>query len=376
MKAFTYHVVLDKEDICNYKQEKKFLITEVLKGQRLVLYGRRNTGKTSLIQSVVIPEFKKNHKNSLVVYADLMGVRSLEQISDRIRVSFQDAFSQAFPKKALFDNMIKFVQDLRPQLTVDALSGDMSFSVEVADSNKGTGFEQLLKKIGKIHAKTKALIVLDEFQDIAFIEEAEAKLRNALQQLPADLPVVILGSKRHLLVKIFSKPQAPFANWGMPIELPTISVRDYHRYIEERFSTHGLSISLGDTAYLMHLVQNIPECINMVCYVIQSMYSKTQTITREKINHSVKVLLNRFRSNFIETLSKLTKAEEDFLTAIARNQPVLHPRSHDFVKHLKSSPAGSRKILIRFEDDAIIYRSDMGYVLADPLLALFIKEMI
>src|SRR3989338_10085690 len=141
MKTFAYHVLLDSENICNYQKERKVIAKEVLSGQRLVLFGRRNTGKTSLIKSVIIPEFKKNHKNGLVVFADFMGVRDFRQIDARLRNAFRDGFSQSFPKKSVFDGMVRLVKNLRPTLSVDPLTGEMNFTLASHAGEGGFQFD-------------------------------------------------------------------------------------------------------------------------------------------------------------------------------------------------------------------------------------------
>ena len=43
--------------------------------------------------------------------------------------------------------------------------------------------------MGLYHKEASALLVIDEFQDISEVDEAEALFRNALQHLPADFSV-------------------------------------------------------------------------------------------------------------------------------------------------------------------------------------------
>ncbi len=73
----------------------------------------------------------------------------------------------------------------------------------------------ILKQLDLIYASNIPIfLVLDEFQDIALIDEAEALFRNGLEHIHSQIPVVISGSKQHLLNHIFARPKAPFFNWG------------------------------------------------------------------------------------------------------------------------------------------------------------------
>lgn len=373
MKGFPFHILINKENICNYEQEQKDLLKEIFSGQRIVIYGRRNTGKTSLVQSVVIPEYRKRFKDSLIICADFFGCRDMEQISNQIRSAFQVGFSESFPKKSMLNNMFGMIKSLRPNISVDSATGEMALTLgSVSQSNYKQSIDAIVHEIGRVHKKVKALIVFDEFQDIALVTQAEGVIRASLQKLPADLPVVILGSKKHLLRKMFSNPKAPFSNWGTPFELPIIKSNDYQKYINARFNNHGLHINMEAVDYLKERVQGIPEPINIICQTLLDTEAKGE-ITVEDMNVAIKKTLVRFKSNFIEFLATRTKAEIILLTAIAKNQPVLMPRSREFLENLKISSATIGKIIRRFEDDSIIYHTEEGFVLGDPLLALYLE---
>jgi hypothetical protein len=49
-------------------------------------------------------------------------------------------------------------------------------------------------------------------------------------------------------------------------------------------------------------------------------------------------------------------------------EPVLHPQGKDFIKDINLTAPGVRKIMIKLEDEAVVYKEDTGYILADPLL--------
>ena len=56
------------------------------------------------------------------------------------------------------------------------------------------------------------MIILDDSQDIVRVEESEARLRNIFQNI--NIPVIVLGSKKHILADIFVKPRALPVNFG------------------------------------------------------------------------------------------------------------------------------------------------------------------
>ena len=372
MSSFNFHVIIDKEDVCNYRKEQTQLLDYVSKGKKVVLFGRRNTGKTSLVRSVIGPEFRKTSKNGLVFYVDFMGVKDMDSLARRLRVGFEEGFRESFPKMSRFHKMVSLLKGIRPTISVDPTSGETSLSVTSAQGGAPT-LEEILKQISMLSKENSVLLIFDEFQDISLVDEAEARLRAALQNLPSELPVIVLGSKKHLLAKIFTRPNAPFASWGIPLELPPISKDDYHPYIMQRFKPHGLHISKDTVSHLLAITNDTPEPLNIICDTIASHWKNVE-VDEQVIGQAITLTLDRMQSGFREFLAQFTVAQTKVLTEIAKKEPILKTSSATFLKGIGLSQAGVSLIIKKFEDEAIIYRTELGYIVADPLLAMFLQR--
>jgi hypothetical protein len=374
MKKFVFDIVLDEENICNLQHDRRQLIDDAHCGKRIVFYGRRNTGKTSLVKSVVIPAYQAKHKNGLIVFVDLMGVKTMSQINARFCVAFEQAVSQVKPAKSFMVNLGKAIKGIRPNLTLDPITGSPTFSLGLSENKSVLDIKGLFKQIGVYHQKNSALIVMDEFQDVSFVDEAQGLLRDALQNLPADLPVIVLGSKKHLLSEIFSDPRAPLAGWGTYHEISSISAKDYHQYILERFRPHALSLALEETEFILELLQNVPEAVNILCDQILRKYAgSTAAITSQKILEALRRVVEERQGFFEERLSRFTEKERSFLVTLSKREPEVFPHGKDFLRAVNLSPGGNRPILQRLESEAIIYKTPKGYVLSDPILANYLR---
>ena len=49
-------------------------------------------------------------------------------------------------------------------------------------------------------------------------------------------------------------------------------------------------------------------------------------------------------------------------------EPVTHPQGKDFIRSINLTAPGVRKIMMKLENEAVVYKEDTGYILADPLL--------
>lgn len=186
--------------------------------------------------------------------------------------------------------------------------------------------------------------------------------------------LLVSGSKRHLLSQIFAKPKSPFANWGFDIEMPHISTPEYQEYINERFGPHGLSIDKDAVEYLQEVADNIPEAINMICLGVIEKFPKTGAVTREKIILALNYLLESRQSRFEESLAKHSLHEVSFLKALSESQPTVKITGKEFVAKTNTSASGILKISKKLEDDAVIYRTDKGFSISDPIFARYVKK--
>ena len=379
MSPFVFDTVLDGENICNLDRERKTLCEGVANGKHLVVFGRRNTGKTSVMQSIVIPTFRRQNRKSFVLFADLLNVRDLSEVCRRLQMAFQTSYSESFPTRALFDKMLQAVSNLRPTISVDPLTGSPSLLVTFsgATTSSLSGLFLAVKKIAK---DVPVLIVFDEFQDIHLIEGAEALFRQELQNLNPKTPVVLLGSKKHLLANIFARQEAPLYNWGEDVEFQPLPYGEYTDYINARLASHRLVIPGDVSKHLQDALDRIPEPINMIGSELIEMRlpgkgtSGSYSITVADIGAAIDFCIKKRVSRFEEYLGGFSGNEERVLAALAHEGPVSHPGSKLFVSQTGVSSKGVSLLVKKMLDDAVLYQGGEGLVLSDPLLKYFLRR--
>jgi len=66
-KRFEFETVIkDTVNLCNLDKEKMAIMNLVLDGKKILLFGRRNTGKTSLLESFVIPQWLRKTNQAFI----------------------------------------------------------------------------------------------------------------------------------------------------------------------------------------------------------------------------------------------------------------------------------------------------------------------
>ncbi len=374
MKRFIFDSILDEENICNLKKEKHKIMKGVDNGLKLLVYGKRNMGKTSLIKNVIAKSWLKRQSSGFFMYVDLMGVKQLSQISERMTIAFSEAYNSCFKMKSVFNNMLKIIKGIKPSIELDE-KGYPKLSFGIEEGERIRPFTDILKQLDLIYASNiPILLALDEFQDIGLIDQAEAMLRNSLEHIDSRIPVVILGSKQHLINRIFARPKAPFFNWGTHVYFEAIDYHDYWQYMDERFKQEGLWISFENAVYLQDKMSRMPEAINRLCFALLFHGIAKGEITKENIDSGLHKIVSDRRTEPEIYLSGFTASEQKVIINLAKMEPVLHPQGKEFIKSINLTAPGVRKIMMKLEDEAVVYKEDAGYILADPLLKQHILE--
>ena len=134
MKQFVFDRLVDRDNICNLEREQQALGDAVRRRYRMVVYGPRNYGKTSVIRNVIIEEFRRTRERHFVLFADLLGVRSMQSLSLRLSTGLQRSFAASFPVKSLLESAGRFLGALRPEIALDPQTGSPSLSLHADHS--------------------------------------------------------------------------------------------------------------------------------------------------------------------------------------------------------------------------------------------------
>lgn len=372
MKKFYYDTLLDRENICNLSKEREGIEKAIEKRSKLVVYGSRNFGKTSLLRSIILPDFVSNHKTGFVFFADLMEVKSLDSIDIRISKAFEHSFAQSFPAKNFMDGVRRFLGNLSPQVSIDPVSGTPSLSITKTSHDKTRSCEEIFKAIIDISKERETIIVLDEFQDIAFVDEAQGLFRRLFQEIK-EIPIIVMGSKRHILGDILAKPSAPLSMFGEDIEFMPIPYKEYHDYIMERFETKGLNIGEEDSAFLQDAVLRVPEAVNIVCAEILE-ENTDKKIERIDIENAIRGAVEKRHSRYEEYISHFSENEESIAVAIAKKIKVKQPNGKEFLKLVKPTSRMVGIIFGQLYNKSIIEKGEDGYYVSDPLFAYYLRN--
>ena len=239
---FRFGALALDEAFTNREREIAELRADVTNGQDVVVFAPRRYGKSSLMWRVAQELVRRK---VLVASVDLMTTPTVAKLAEKLaRTIHEDVASKK--EKALDRLRIFGSLRVKPTVNVDPDTGKLSFGFDAGyrPEDLRATLEHLLALPGELGAERgrRVALIFDEFQEVVDIDPGLPRLMRAVFQAQPEVAHVYLGSKRHMMRRLFSDENEPFWRSAKPVELGVIALEPFGRYIVERFgATAGRS---------------------------------------------------------------------------------------------------------------------------------------
>ncbi len=372
-KTFKYDVLIDRDDVCDRTDEIHTLIHAAKTDKKIVLLAPRRYGKTSLVKNIVGVELKRARPRRLIIFVDLMDVASLDSIAVRLQHGIAKSLSESFSAAHLLKRAAGFIKNLALRVDLDPATGAPSLSIQPSSSDAQKNITALLESVRQLSEQQPIMLILDEFQDIIFVSEAEALFRTQLQGM-SRASIFILGSKRHLMERMLGNANAPLFQFGDELHLSPISPEEWLPYFNERLSSRQCTITMETMRYVAERMCNVPNAMCELGAWLQERAAPGRLETT-----AIEVALNEMvetKQSYDYRLQGLSERERRFLTALAGVGFVTEPHSLSFLQKSNASKSGAGKMLKKFMDNGMLeYELNQGYRLSDPIFAHYLKKI-
>jgi AAA+ ATPase superfamily predicted ATPase len=193
---FIYSGIVEGESFCNRKKELKDLVTFSETSQNVMIFSHRRFGKTSLIKKL-IKELGKSKPPIKTFYIDLYGTLTEKDFITCVLRSFSQVESKIEKLAAILKKLFTYT---RPKISFDPESGKIDITPSYDPEDRPLVFNEALESLAKYSEKSKAVVVFDEFQEIAAYNDKtiEKRLRKVIQ-FHNHISYIFMGSQRHIL---------------------------------------------------------------------------------------------------------------------------------------------------------------------------------
>jgi len=329
---------VSKELFCDREDEVKQLFLNATNGIDTTLVSPRRMGKTGLIFRFFDSLDEK--EDIATIYVDIFSSRNL---SDFIKL-FGEAILQKFSEKtAIGQRFLKFIKGFRPMIGWDPLTGQPQITITYQTTQeKEHTLQGLLNFLEE--QQLMIIIAIDEFQQISDYPEknVEALLRTQIQTL-RNIHFVFCGSRKTIMLNIFSNVKRPFYQSTQFISLEKIDKEKYAEFIRTKFLESDISVEDEALELILDWSQGYTFYTQSVCNLLY--YVAEETITVETVKQACYELLKRSEPIFYQYRQMLTPAQWNFLIAIAKEGEVKQLTAQKFIsKYNIGTPANARRI--------------------------------
>jgi uncharacterized protein len=241
--------------------------------------------------------------------------------------------------------------------------------------------DEVLKTLPSLakQAKKKLVIVLDEFQQIADYKSdtAEKRLRSAIQHHQG-IAYVFLGSRKHLIQKMFLDKQRPLYRSAAHYQLKPIAEEHWIPFIRDKFSQSAKRIEDEQIRKLCTFTEGHPFYTQHLCHALWELTEVNATVQPNMLRQAIDLLLEQENYTFTTLWDSLTANQKILLNSIATAPTEFKPFGTDFIKH---SDIGSASNVQRAADALLIKdlidRNESGsFVIPDRFLKLWLQRRI
>jgi hypothetical protein len=361
---FVLGVIGPGEPFCDRSRELQELTAYAEGRANVVLYSPRRYGKTSLVRRVqaVLAE-----KGFIVIYVDLFGVTTMDEVANRIA---KGIYAVTRPSESLFKRAVKVLKTFRPVIRPTESGDSFSLSVEpMAATDSATDLlDATMENIGEfIRQSTGGVhVVFDEFQEITELNglQIEGILRSHIQMHGASY--FFVGSRRRLLIDMFSQRNRPFFQSSIMIKLDTLPHDELVGFITDSFAAQGKSCPREVAEAISRKVSQHPYYSQKLSFHEFEMTHGTARL--EDVWKSYERVLDEERHFFEATIQGLTLRQIALLKAMAGN-PGLSVFSSAFLGKHRLSQGMVQKALPKLARLDLIEKSKQNtWHVVDPLL--------
>jgi hypothetical protein len=366
INPFRFGALALDDAFTNRAEEIAELSADMRNGQDVVVFAPRRYGKSSLAWRVAQ---RLVRRRVLVAQVDLMRTPTRERLAEKLAAAIHDDIASPLLRAR---ERLRVFSELRvaPVVTVDPMDGSVAFSFDAHAARPGIDatLEDLLALPGKLAADRdrRVVLILDEFQEVMDIDPGLIRLMRSVFQEQGDVAHLYLGSKRHMIERIFNDANEPFWRSAKQLELGPIDAERFVAFALERFETTGRRLAPATAEAALAITGGHPYATQELLYFLWE---------ERDLDRALEAVLRSEHAHFSLLWDRAAAAQRLVLEALANEQPG-HPLSTDYQRrHRLPSVATVQTALRGLDRQDIVTRLGRGsYVIAEPFLAQWITR--
>lgn len=354
------------------RDEIKRDIMNVIDGSNnVLLYGPRRYGKSSLVTQI-FDELTARGVHCVLI--DMMEIRTVDAFVRRYAEAVYRALA---PSGGALNRITGLFKSIRPSLTMnDEGRPELSVSFAsrtVSDSELCEAFD-LPEKLAD---GRPVVIAIDEFQEVSRLMPGrgfERIMRSRIQH-HGNVSYIFLGSRKHMLRRMFTTRKEPFYNSAETFLLEKPPQTDSEQFIIRRFKSVGIKVTVERARRIVELADNIPYYLQAVSsWIYSSVVARNaKTVEDVDIDDGYTRMFNSKTDLFETMFSNFSPTQCALLVALAKETTGRFDEAYRS-RHALGGSSTVNTALKQLLESGDIDVVEGRNVIADPLFAVFLRK--
>ncbi len=359
---FVLNGYVGREYFCDREQEVKKLLEHVSNGVNVTLVSPRRVGKTGLIEHLF--HQKEVEENYYTFLIDIYATKTIEEMVAQMAKSILSTLKSR-SEKAL-QSFSAIVQYLRPTMSFDNL-GNPSWSIGIGEiQNPQNSIDEIFQYLE--NADKPCIVAIDEFQTISEYPnvKAEALLRTYVQHCH-NAQFIFAGSKRTMIVEMFSKHSRPFYQSTTIMSVPKLDIDKYRSFAVSHFEN-------GEKRLSPDVVDEVYGRFDGITWYLQRMMNKLYTLTpigetcdKHYIPKAIEDILDENQMAYEALLYQIPSRQKALLMAICAEG-----KSSSIRRHSLSSSSSVQSAIRGLLEKELVTSENGSYEVYDKFLAMWL----
>lgn len=367
---FIFGKIATEKNFTDREKETADLVRNFTSLINTIIISPRRWGKSSLVNKAA--KLAMNQDSRLrICHIDLFNVRDEEHFYSLLAQKVISATSTKWEEavasaKSMFSHLVPKISigsDPTNEVSID-------FDWETVKQNP----DEVLDFAEKIAQKKglKIVICVDEFQNISEFTDADylqKKLRSHWQRHQS-VAYCLYGSKRHMMMEVFTNSSKPFYKFGNLMFLDKIDTHCLVEFFQRRFADTNKRINDDAANLIVQLVENHPYYAQQLA---QLSWLRTKDVCRvEIVREAHAALVEQLSLLFVTITETLTTQQLNYLKALIAKEKAITSTDvmHRYKISSTTSIARSKAALIKND----ILDNKAGEIsFQDPIYAYWLK---
>lgn len=345
------------------------LLARSMAGQLWTLIvGDRRMGKSSAVIAAAV------RAGWPILHVDLMGIRSEEEIAERFRWAWRLFLQQ---------EARGFFGGVKPQLSAKIPGTAVEVKLGADRREAATlpvSWGDVLAAFDRRVAKKRAMLFIDEFQDLGALPDEGVKMTRSLRaalQMARHITPVLAGSSNRLLAPLFATSAAAFFKAiRLQYQLDPFGRERFGEWADKIFRTQKRSLEAAALSRLFEFTEGVTEDLVASCAEIWVQQSNQRPITPADIEFGWRSVVANATALILPRVSALPAAQARLLRYIARN-PKAQPFADQTLRELGEKSGSVHKALKRLLEMELVRQEERDgrkrVWVHDPRLAFYLR---